>query len=54
MAVDATNATSIKAVFTSDFQDKLADFDNSSTMNLTALAATSLEIVSDGAESVNA
>jgi hypothetical protein len=57
-SVNATNATSLKAVFDTSYlasttAEKALTVDNTTTLNLTAGAAASLEIVSGGALSNN-
>jgi len=52
--VAATNATSIKAVFAADYKDALSTtLTNTSTIDITAVKAASLEIVSGGTQSEN-
>lgn len=50
-----TNATSVKAVFGADYLDALSStVANNSTINLSAVKASAIEIVSGGAASLNA
>lgn len=51
--VTATNATSLKAVFSSDYADKLTAVANSTELTLTGSKATSLTVESNGTETTN-